>query len=196
MAPRRRLTPEQRREQLLDVGTQLFAARPYADVLMEDVAARAGVSRALLYRHFPNKADLFAAIWRQRADRLLTTTALDSATPLREYLSVALDTHLDYYAANKLTTLAANRELSGDPAVQAVTSDLFVVLRQRILDAPELADHRRELVSAVVMGWLVFVRILCMQWLENETFSRTALRDTCVNALLGGLGLPGFIGEP
>lgn len=42
----RRLDPQQRREHLLDTAAALFAEKPYDDVLMEDIAVRAGVSRA------------------------------------------------------------------------------------------------------------------------------------------------------
>lgn len=62
---RRRLEPEQRREQLLDTGAAMFAEKPYEDVMMEDVAARARVSRATLYHYFRCKRDLYAAIFRR-----------------------------------------------------------------------------------------------------------------------------------
>lgn len=55
-SPRRRLTPEDRRAELLDFGTQLFGERHYDDVRMDEVAEQAGVSRALLYRYFPRQA--------------------------------------------------------------------------------------------------------------------------------------------
>ena len=55
---RRRLEPQQRREQLLDTAAAMFAETPYEDVYVEDIATRAGVSRALLYHHFPSKRDL------------------------------------------------------------------------------------------------------------------------------------------
>ncbi|MER8188438.1 helix-turn-helix domain-containing protein [Kitasatospora sp. NPDC094015] len=188
MPTRQRLTPEDRRAQLLDVAAQLFAARPYDDVLMEDVASRAGISRALLYRHFANKRDLFAAVYQQAADRLLVASELDPGVPVFEQLSVGLDAHIDYFVANRNTVLTANRVLAGDPVIQAVITDELGVLRRRLLDATGLAGEAAELVSATLMSWLVFVRTLCVDWLTNGTFSRTALRDMCIGALLGALG--------
>ena len=41
---------------------------------MNDVAARAGVSRALLYRHFPTKRDLLAGVYQRAANELLAVT--------------------------------------------------------------------------------------------------------------------------
>jgi tetracycline repressor-like protein len=48
-------------------SAELFAAKPYAEVAVADVAERAGISRAALYQYFPGKRDLFAAIYRQAA---------------------------------------------------------------------------------------------------------------------------------
>jgi AcrR family transcriptional regulator len=62
MKERSRLEPQQRREQLLDAGAALFAEKPYEDVFMDDIAARAGVSRASLYHYFPSKRDLYTGV--------------------------------------------------------------------------------------------------------------------------------------
>lgn len=187
MIRRRRLTCEARRDELLDSGARLFAVRPFDQVLMEDVAERAGVSRALLYRHFPTKRDLFAAIYQRAADRLLEVTVLDPKLPLVDQVADGLDAHIDYFVENRHTVLTANRALSGDPVIQAIISDELAVLRHRLLDAAGLDGPRREAVSAVLMSWLVFVRILCVEWLASQTFSRTELRDICTGALLGAL---------
>ncbi|MFI6867313.1 TetR/AcrR family transcriptional regulator [Nocardia sp. NPDC050406] len=187
MPPRRRLTPDERRGQLLDVGAELFAERPYDEVLMEQVAERAGVSRALLYRHFPAKRDLFAAIYERSAEQRLTEAALDPALPLPERLAAALDTHIDYFAANRHTVLAANRTLAGDRTIQAIMATHHARLRDQLLDTTGLTDTERAATSAVLLSWLVFVHVLCVEWLERENFSRAELRDACVGALLGAL---------
>ncbi|MFI1179762.1 TetR/AcrR family transcriptional regulator [Streptomyces sp. NPDC020799] len=188
MTKRRRLDPDERRNQLVDVGARLFAAKPYHDVLMEDVAEQAGVSRALLYRYFPNKRALFAAIYRQAADRLLTDTRIDPTGPLLEQLSAGLDIHFDYFAANQHAVLAANRALVGDPVIQAIIADELAELRQRLLDVIVLDGSPRDTVSAALTSWLVFVRALCVEWLSGEAFSRAELHDMCVGALRGALG--------
>jgi AcrR family transcriptional regulator len=185
MPARRRLSREERRRGLVDAGAALFAAHAYDDVLMEDVAERAGVSRALLYTHFPSKRDLFAAVYSHAAEQLIDATELDDDRPLAEQVSAGLDAHIDYFLANRSTVLAANRVLAGDPTIQAIISDELAVLRARLVDA--IGVERREAVSAVLMSWLVFVRVLCVDWLENETSSRVELRDMCLGALQGAL---------
>ncbi|MEU6863511.1 helix-turn-helix domain-containing protein [Streptomyces sp. NPDC046876] len=191
MPPRKRLSPAERRAQLLDVAARLFAAHRYDDVLMEDVAERAGVSRALLYQHFPNKRDLFAALYRQVAEQLLARTRLDPADTLVEQLTEGLDAHIAYFDENSNTVLAANRVLAGDPLVQTIITDELDALRERLLGVLPLADATsREAVSGVLKSWLVFVQVLCVDWLTQTTrqrCTRTELRDVCIGALLGAI---------
>ncbi|MBB5911760.1 AcrR family transcriptional regulator [Nocardia transvalensis] len=190
MPTRRRLTPDQRREQLLEVGATLFAELPYEQVQMDQVAARAGVSRALLYRHFPGKRDLFAAVYRQAADRLLVASELDPADPFPTQLAMGLDAHIDYFAANRNTVLAANRTLAGDPVIQAIISEEMAVLRDRLLASAAPQGAPRRPLPSVLLSWLVFVQVMSLEWLERQDFSRAELRDTCIGALLGALGEP------
>ncbi|MGW5384838.1 TetR/AcrR family transcriptional regulator [Nocardia sp. NPDC003963] len=188
MSTRRRLAPEERRELLLDAGERLFAERAYDDVLMEDVAATAGVSRALLYRHFPNKRELFAEIYRRATAQLLADTVLDPQRPLNDQLAAALDTHFDYFEANAHSVIAANRQLAGDPTVQAIIWGELGELRHRMVDVTGLTGRDRELASAVLMSWLTFVRVLTVDWLEQRSCTRDRLRDICIGALAGALG--------
>ncbi|MFG2718942.1 TetR/AcrR family transcriptional regulator [Streptomyces sp. NPDC048416] len=188
MTTRRRLNPDERRRQLLDVGAHLFAAKPYHDVLMEDVAEQAGISRALLYRYFPNKSALFAAIFQEASNRLLDGTRIDPAYSLMDQLSAGLDLHFDYFVANRNTVLAANRVLAGDPVIQAIITDEFAELSRRVLDATGIEGPGRDTVLAALTGWLVFVRALCVEWLTSEPFTRAQLHDMSVGALRGALG--------
>ncbi|MFH8572427.1 TetR/AcrR family transcriptional regulator [Streptomyces sp. NPDC017993] len=188
MPPRQRLRPTERRAQLLAVAAQLFAARPYDEVLMEDVAEHAGVSRALLYQHFANKRDLFAALYQQVAEQLLARTRLDPAETLVEQLTEGLDAHIEYFAENRNTVLAANRVLAGDRVVQTIIAGELDALRERLLGVLPLADDKtREAVSGALKSWLVFVQVLCVDWLTKETCTRAELRDVCIGAVLGAI---------
>ena len=155
---------------------------------MEEVAQRAGVSRALLYRHFPSKHALFAAVYQDAADRLLAETRIDPADSLLEQLVQGMDVHLDYFVANRNAVLAANRVLGGDPVIQAIMTGELDALRTRLLAVVPLADeHVREAVSSVLRSWLVFVQVLVVDWLTEQTCTRDELRDVCVGAVLGAL---------
>ena len=72
---RRRLSPEDRRAELLSLGAEVFGKRPYDEVRIDEIAERAGVSRALMYHYFPDKRAFFAAVVRDEADRLYEATS-------------------------------------------------------------------------------------------------------------------------
>lgn len=186
--PRQRLTPDQRRAQLLDVAATLFAAQPYEDVTMEEIAERAGVSRALLYRHFPGKRELFAALYAQVAGQLLASTRVDPAETFTEQLTEGLDAHIAYFAENRHTVLAANRALAGDLVIQTIITDELDALREKLLGVlPVTGSRERAAVSGVLKSWLVFVQVLCLDWLVEETCTREELRDVCIGAAVGAL---------
>lgn len=184
---RRRLEPAARRDELIAAGAELFAARPYDAVRMDEVARRAGASRALLYRYFPAKRDLFEAVYREAAARLLDASPLRPELGLYEQLTAALDAHLDYFAAHRHAVLAANRVLAGDPVIQAVIGDELAVLRDRLVEATGLTGRTRELFRTALAAWLVYVRVLCVSWLAEQRMTRDELRAMCLGALHGSL---------
>lgn len=66
----RRMPRAQRREQLLDAATRAFARGGYAATGLDAVAAEAGVTHVILYRHFASKAELYRAILDRACARL------------------------------------------------------------------------------------------------------------------------------
>ena len=75
MSQRTRLTPEQRREQLLDLGIRLFANHSLDEISIDVVAREAGISRGLLYHYFGDKMAFREAVVRRAADALVAQTA-------------------------------------------------------------------------------------------------------------------------
>lgn len=64
---RERLTTCARRQQIIDVAVELFAERGYAGTTTRRVAERAGVTEAVIFRHFPDKDALYAAVLDRKA---------------------------------------------------------------------------------------------------------------------------------
>jgi AcrR family transcriptional regulator len=77
---RRRLAPEVRRRQVLDAAVAVFSEQGH-DAPMDAVAARAGVSKPMVYAHGGSKEELFAACLRREADRLLASVTAAAAVP-------------------------------------------------------------------------------------------------------------------
>ncbi|MGK5448474.1 MULTISPECIES: TetR family transcriptional regulator [Streptomyces] len=94
---RRRMTGKERREQLLDIGRALFAERGFEGTSVEEIAAKAGVSKPVVYEHFGGKEGLYAVVVDREMRRLLdmVTGALTGGHP-RELLEQAAFALLDY----------------------------------------------------------------------------------------------------
>ncbi|ROO86151.1 TetR family transcriptional regulator [Actinocorallia herbida] len=189
MGTRRRMAPEERRAQLLDIGAAMFAAQPYDEVLIERVAEQAQVSRALLYRYFPTKRDFFAAIFQRDSDALLSAATPDPGLPLADQVAAGLDAHIDYFVDNTHAALAVNRgPLSGDPLIQGIISTELATLRRRMIDATALEGHARALASTALHGWLMFVRGACTEWVHTRSITRPELHRMCLRTLASALG--------
>ncbi|HZD67772.1 MAG TPA: TetR/AcrR family transcriptional regulator [Actinomycetes bacterium] len=78
--PVRRLRRAERREQILAAATQAFARAGFAATSLDDIAAAAGVSRAILYRHFDSKTDLYRAVLDRACTRLAEATGTGNYT--------------------------------------------------------------------------------------------------------------------
>ena len=69
-SPARRLSRIERREQLLAAATEAFATAGFAATNLDEVAAAAGVTRVILYRHFDSKSELYQAVLDRMCARL------------------------------------------------------------------------------------------------------------------------------
>jgi AcrR family transcriptional regulator len=188
---RRRLEPQQRREQLLDTGAALFAEMPYEDVLMEEIAARAGVSRSLLYHHFSSKRNLYVAIFKRASGRFLARVSSDPQLPLAEQLATALDAHIQSFVDHPFEAVTINRgALSDDPTIQAIIAEELNVVGQRLIDHLVVEGCLRDATEIAVEGWLAFVRSACVKWIQSQNISRVDLTEMCLRALGGALGTP------
>src|SRR5260221_9389169 len=78
--PVRRLRRAERREQILAAATRAFARAGFAATSLDDVAAEAGISRVILYRHFDSKADMYRAVLDRACTRLAETVGTDDFT--------------------------------------------------------------------------------------------------------------------
>src|SRR5919109_1017170 len=176
---RRRLSTEERREQLLAVGARLFSESPYDEVWIEQVAEIAGVSRGLLYHYFPTKRDFFAAVVERESERMLRMTAAVPGVPVREQLTAGLDTYLEYVETHAHGYRAFHRaDAAGDQSVRRVYQHALAAQEKQILAAlgadPEFGPlfEERPDVRYAVRGWLAFTTAVCLEWLRGSDLSR------------------------
>ncbi len=97
---RTRLSPDERRAQLLDLGVRLLATRSVDELSIDLLAEEAGISRGLLYHYFGNKHAFHEAVVRRAADDLIEQTAPPTVGDPIERLLLSMTAYLDYVVAN------------------------------------------------------------------------------------------------
>lgn len=95
-----RLPREQRRAQLLGVALEIFARHGYHKASMDDIAEAAGVSKPVLYQHFPGKRELYLALVDENLNQLTARllSALQSSTVNRTRVEAMLNVYFDFVA--------------------------------------------------------------------------------------------------
>src|ERR1700754_2307864 len=95
-----RLSRSARRAQLLVAARDVFAAQGYHAAAMDDIAERAGVSKPVLYQHFPGKLELYRALLSTSADELVerVVVALESSTDNQQRAQAAVAAYFDFVA--------------------------------------------------------------------------------------------------
>lgn len=191
---RERLSTEERRQQLLEVGRGLFLERPYDQVSMDDVAQRAGVSKGLIFHYFSTKRDLYLEVVKRAAAELVDATYVAEDRPPLERLTVGLERYLDFVEQNEKGYAALLTSGVGvDPEVFAVVEGVRRTLAERMLAAlPSLGLPDAEI---AVRGTLGFVEAASLAWLEKRTMSRDELVQLSVKTLIAALGLPIMVSD-
>lgn len=202
---RRRLSPADRRNELLALGAEVFGQRPYDEVRIDEIAERAGVSRALMYHYFPDKRAFFAAVVRAEGERLFeaTSTPPEPGQSLFGQLRAGVLAYLRYDEEHPHGAWAAYMGLGRtDPVLRGV--DDIDNDRQagrimgRISDAvsePLDAKVERDL-RATVYGWLALTFEMCRQRLKDPSIDAGFVADSCAHALLDAIGrVPGLPAE-
>lgn len=96
-----RMSASERREQLLNVGRKLFGEKGYEAVTVEEIAAKANVSKPVVYEHFGGKEGLYAVVVDREMNYLLTSISdaltAGSARELLEQAGLALFDYIDRY---------------------------------------------------------------------------------------------------
>lgn len=192
--PRRRLKKAQRRKVIEEAASALFAEHGYSGTRLEDIAAVAGVTKQLLYQHFPSKKALHMALLAKHRDELLAGLAQDMATPgpLAKRLPHVLDRWFAYVEDHPYALAMLFRDTTGDPEVQALyrelqasarAANMALIRAEPELDIPEdQIEPLAEFARAASTG-------LAMWWAEHRDVPRATVVAVAAEMLVGGLGL-------
>jgi AcrR family transcriptional regulator len=181
-----RLTPDERRSQLLDLGAELFATLPFEEVHIERVAELAGVSRGLLYHYFPTKRAFFADLVRRGTARMAADTEPDPTLSPVDQLSLGVERYLHHVQANEHGSRAIYRgALSADAEVQEVITESMRVFEDRIVVALQPDGQVAELVRVAVRSWILMMRHAGQELLDHPEIPLEQIRELCVTAFVG-----------
>jgi AcrR family transcriptional regulator len=202
---RRRLSPDDRRNELLALGAEVFGQRPYDDVRIDEIAERAGVSRALMYHYFPDKRAFFAAVVRAEGERLFeaTNAAPDPEASMFNQVREGVLAYLRYDEEHPHGAWAAYIGIgASDPilrGIEDIDNDRQANrIIARIHDAigGELDSKVERDLRITIYGWLAFTFEMCRQRLIDPSIDAGYVADACAHTLLDAIGrVPGVPAE-
>jgi AcrR family transcriptional regulator len=190
-----RLPRSARRNQLLGAAEEVFVAHGYHAAAMDDIAERAGVSKPVLYQHFPGKLELYLALLDKHCDALVEAirTALEATTDNKLRVQATTEAYFAYVGAESgafrlvfesdLTNEAAVRE-----RVEAVTKATATLVSKVIAEDTDLPEEEAMLLAVGVCG---LCQITARFWLAHNG---AIPRDEAVRLVssLSWRGLKGF----
>jgi AcrR family transcriptional regulator len=189
---RSRMTGKQRREQLIQVGRKLFADKGFEGTTVEEIAAKASVSKPVVYEHFGGKEGLYAVVVDREIAALLDgiTGTLSADLGSRETLERAALALLDYIESS---TDGFRILVRDSPAGQATGS--FASLISDVASQVEhilAAEFRRRkldpktapLYAQMLVG---MVALTGQWWLDSRKFKKADVAAHLVNLAWNGL---------
>jgi AcrR family transcriptional regulator len=186
-----RLASADRRDSLLDATAELIALGDAEAVSMEAVAERAGVSRPLVYKHFANRHELVAAVYRRESTALHVelSKAVQAAEGLEEMFRALIQGLLRAHATRGATFAALRAAGGRDRAVRdeqhrrdAITIGYFARQATEELSLDE-GEARRAV--AILLG---AIESVLARWRVRPTREHaTALEESYVALAMGGL---------
>jgi len=116
-----RLPRGARRAQLLSAALEVFSAQGFHAAAMDEIADRAGVSKPVLYQHFPGKLDLYLALLDQSCDTIIAASrdALESTHDNKQRVAATMDAFFAYVSsAEGAFRLVFESDLTNEPDVR------------------------------------------------------------------------------
>lgn len=171
---RTRLSPELRKEQLLDLGLQLLSTRSLEELSIDLLAERAGISRGLLYHYFGNKQDFHLAVVRRAADEMIRVTEPAPTGTSLERLAGSLEAYVDYVLASyEGYTSLVRGAASGNPALREIYEQTRAALTDRIFvtagrdGLAELGVTDIPAVRLMARGWSAMTEEVVLEWVRG-----------------------------
>jgi AcrR family transcriptional regulator len=167
-----RLPRQARRKQLLGAAQEIFVAQGYHAAAMDDIAERAGVSKPVLYQHFPGKLELYLALLEEHAGALTerVVEALASTTDNQKRVAASIEAYFDFVDGDgEGFRLVFESDLRNDPSVrervERMTADCVEAITEVIAHDTGFPQEEARLLSVGLTG---LAEIGARWWLSSE----------------------------
>ncbi|MCA0336847.1 MAG: TetR/AcrR family transcriptional regulator [Actinobacteria bacterium] len=168
-----RMPRSERRAQLLEAAQSVFVARGYHAAAMDEIADRAGVSKPVLYQHFPGKLDLYLALLDQHCETLerLVRDALSSASgDNRDLVMATIAAYYDFVGREGAAfRMVFESDLTSVPQVRSRLDSVEFACAEAIADVIStdtgLDDEAAMLLGVALAG---MAQITARHWVGQE----------------------------
>ncbi|MGI5245697.1 TetR/AcrR family transcriptional regulator [Dactylosporangium sp. CA-139066] len=182
-----RLPRSARRKQLLAAAQQVFVAQGYHAAAMDDIAERAGVSKPVLYQHFPGKLELYLALLDTHCDAMVSRvrSAMEATTDNKDRVRGAIQAYFDFIDhESEAFRLVFESDLRNDPAVRErvdrVETGCIAAITDTIMADTGVSRARAELLASGLVG---AAEIAARFWLANGRQVDKAEAETLLTTL-------------
>ncbi|WP_206795554.1 TetR/AcrR family transcriptional regulator [Amycolatopsis sp. MtRt-6] len=188
-----RLPRTERRAQLLAAAQRVFAENGYHAAAMDEIAEVAGVSKPVLYQHFPGKLDLYIALLESHVDELVkrVQNALDSTTENKQRVPATVGAFFDFVSNDAgAFRMVFESDLRGEPAVQEAvdraTSASVDAITETITADAGLDEDKARLLAVGLVG---MSQVSARFWLaHHQSMSREEAVALTANLAWRGIG--------
>jgi AcrR family transcriptional regulator len=191
-----RLPRKARRVQLLASALEVFSTQGYHAAAMDDIAVRAGVSKPVLYQHFPGKLDLYLALLEVSCDAIIAScrAALDSTSDNKQRVEATMQAFFDYVDSDSgAFRLVFESDLTNEPTVreqvERVTTECADLITHVIQEDTALPAEASHLLAVALVG---MAQVSARYWLADES----SIPREKAAALIAGLAWRGIGGYP
>src|SRR5215469_7151973 len=191
-----RLPKPARRRQLLSAAQEVFVAQGYHAAAMDEIAERAGVSKPVLYQHFPGKLELYLALLDESIDALnaAVRTALESTSDNKQRVSATFTAFFDFVGSTgQAFRLVFESDLRNEPAVRSrldeSSRDCAEMISEIIREDAGVGDEEAHLLG---MGLVGMAQVSATYWLSTDR----AIPKDAAEQLMARLAWRGISGWP
>jgi AcrR family transcriptional regulator len=186
-----RMTGKERREQLLDVGRRLFAERGFEGTSVEEIAAKAGVSKPVVYEHFGGKEGLYAVVvdreTRFLQDQLSSALAEGNGRELLEKAALALLEYIETSTDGFRILVRDSPVAQSTGTFASLISDVASQVEHILVDQFAARGFSSRLAPMYAQMLVGMVALTGQWWLDVRKPKRTEVAAHLVNLAWNGL---------